>query len=64
MGKTVIVIGHICVIAGCYLVTWGINLLPVSNPTPLGIISKPLFWGLISIFGGICAIQNIIQSKK
>lgn len=55
-----IVLGHLLVIGGCYLVTWGINLLPVSNPTFAGILSRPLFWGLIAIFGGICAIKNSV----
>ena len=60
--KILAVFGHVCVIGGCYLVAWGINLLPVSSPTPLGILSRPLFWGLFSIFGGICA--NMHSSCK
>lgn len=47
--------GHACIVAGCFLVTWGIYLLPHSEPTLLHILGRPLFWGLISIFGGICA---------
>lgn len=47
--------GHFCLVVGCYLVAWGINLLPVSSPEPLDILTKPLFWGLISILGGVCA---------
>jgi len=50
-----IVFGHICVVLGCLLVTWGIYLLPYSKPVLLHIIARPLFWGLISIFGGVCA---------
>lgn len=53
--KWLALFGHACVVGGCYLVAWGIYLLPVSSPTPLGILSRPLFWGLFSIFGGICA---------
>ncbi|MBC7334544.1 MAG: hypothetical protein H5T85_08900 [Actinobacteria bacterium] len=49
------IFGHTCIVLGCYLVAWGVNLLPVSSPTPLDILTKPLFWGLFSIFGGICA---------
>jgi len=37
--------GHFCLVVGCYLVAWGINLLPVSSPEPLDILTKPLFWG-------------------
>jgi hypothetical protein len=31
--------GHACIIIGCYLVAWGINLLPVSSPDSIGIIT-------------------------
>lgn len=48
--------GHILVTAGCVLVTWGLYLLPHSEPTLFYIFLRPLFWGLFSIFGGICAI--------
>jgi hypothetical protein len=55
-GRTgLVVFGHVCIALGCFLVTWGIYLLPYSQPTALHIIARPLFWGLISIFGGICA---------
>ncbi len=49
-----LILGHIELIAGCYLTAWGINLLPVSTPTPVDILSKPLFWGLILIVGSGC----------
>lgn len=56
-GRTALLLfGHGAVIAGCYLVTWGIYLLPVSRPTPAFILGRPLFWGLFSILGGVCAI--------
>ena len=55
-GRTaLIVFGHACIVVGCMLVTWGIYLLPHSEPTLMHIFARPLFWGLISIFGGICA---------
>jgi len=55
-GRTsLIVFGHVCIVAGCALVTWGIYLLPHSQPVWQHIIFRPLFWGMISIFGGICA---------
>jgi len=53
--KGLALLGHICLIIGCYLVAWGINLLPISSPEPIDILTKPLFWGMISILGGICA---------
>ncbi|MBN2416067.1 hypothetical protein JXO52_09505 [bacterium] len=46
------------VVSGCLLVTWGIYLLPVSRPVLAHIIFRPLFWGLVTIFGGICAIYH------
>ena len=51
-----LVFGHSLVIVGCMLATWGLYLLPHSEPTLLHIFLRPLFWGLFSIFGGICAI--------
>jgi hypothetical protein len=54
--KAMVILGHACVVVGAYLITWGLYLLPVSTPSLLGIIGKPLFWGLFCLFGGICAI--------
>lgn len=53
-----IVFGHVCVIVGCFLVTLGIYLVPHSEPTLAHIFGRPLFWGLFSIFGGICALYH------
>ena len=50
-----LIFGHICIIVGCFLITWGIYLLPYSQPTLKYILTRPLFWGLISLMGGICA---------
>lgn len=50
-----LVFGHTTIVVGCFLVTWGIYLLPQSPPTFAHILGRPLFWGFISIFGGICA---------
>jgi hypothetical protein len=57
-GTGVIVFGHMCVLTGCILATWGFYLLPHSEPTVAGIFLQPLFWGFFSIFGGICAISH------
>lgn len=58
-GRTAtIVFGHVIIVLGCYMVTWGLYLLPHFEPTPRDIFGGPLFWGLISIFGGICAIYH------
>lgn len=53
-----IVLGHALVVMGCYMLTWGIYLLPYSQPIPAHIFGRPLFWGFITLFGGICAIYH------
>jgi uncharacterized membrane protein HdeD (DUF308 family) len=50
-----IVFGHTCIVLGCFLITWGIYLLPYSKPILSHIFTRPLFWGLFSLMGGICA---------
>lgn len=58
-GRTsVIVFGHVCVVVGCFLVTLGVYSLPSGKPTLALVFGQPLFWGLFSIFGGICAIYH------
>ena len=55
-GRTaLLVFGHTCIILGCFLITWGIYLLPYAKPTISHIFGLPLFWGLFSLMGGICA---------
>jgi len=51
-----IIFGHVVIIIGCYLVTWVIYLLPHTKPSIAHIFLGPLFWGLFSIFGGLCAL--------
>ena len=51
-----LVFGHTCIVIGAYLITWGILLLPHSEPTMAHIFGRPLFWGIFSLMGGICAI--------
>jgi hypothetical protein len=53
-----IIFGHTLVVIGCGLITLGIYLLPYSKPTLMHIFFRPLFWGLFSVFGGICAIYH------
>ena len=50
-----IVFGHTCIVMGCFLITWGIYLLPYCKPILAHILTRPLFWGIFSIMGGICA---------
>ena len=51
-----LVFGHSCIVIGAYLITWGIFLLPHSEPTLANIFGRPLFWGIFSLMGGVCAI--------
>ena len=64
----IIIFGHTCVVIGCYLITWGIYLLPHCKPIPAHIFGRPLFWGMFSLLGGVCAIYhgfcNCIVGKK
>ena len=53
-----IIFGHALVVMGSYMLTWGIYLLPYSKPIPSHIFGRPLFWGFITLFGGICAIYH------
>lgn len=51
-----LIVGHILLVIGCYFTAWGIYLVPKSSPTLKDIFARPLFWGLIIIFGGLCFI--------
>jgi len=51
-----LVFGHCCILTGAYLITWGLLLLPHMKPTFVAIFAGPLFWGIFSLMGGICAI--------
>lgn len=62
-----IIFGHLVIVAGCMLVTAGIYYVPMiaesiklnnGEISILYIFAMPLFWGLFSIFGGICAIYH------
>lgn len=53
-----ILFGHACVISGCFLIMWGIYLLPYSQPTLSHVFGRPLFWGLFSLMGDVCAIYQ------
>lgn len=52
----VLIFGHTCVVIGAYLITWGILLLPFSEPRMAHIFGRPLFWGIFSLMAGVCAI--------
>ena len=51
-----LVFGHCCIVIGAYMITWGILLLPYSEPKMMHIFGRPLFWGIFSLMGGVCAI--------
>ena len=51
-----LVFGHTCIVTGAYLITWGILLLPHSQPHIAHVFGRPLFWGIFCLMGGVCAI--------
>ncbi len=53
--RGLVIFGHICIVLGCFLITWGIYLLPYSRPVLLDIFARPLFWGMFCLLGGVCA---------
>ncbi len=72
--KGLVVFGHACIVVGCYLTAWGVRLAMVEGSAPnwLQVLGSPLFWGLFSIFGGICAnfhafcgcVQKMASDKR
>jgi hypothetical protein len=53
-----LVFAHTSVVIGAAMITWGIYLLPYSEPTLLHIVARPLFWGFVALLGGICSIYH------
>ena len=51
-----IILGHIAVIAGCYLFAYGMNVLlgKPSSPAHIFNFRGSVFWGLFAIMGGFC----------
>jgi len=56
--QATVLLGHVIVTCGCFLITYGIYLLPYAKPNLAHIFGLPLFWGLFCLFGGICAIYH------
>jgi hypothetical protein len=56
------VFSHICIVTGCFLITWGIYLLPYSQPTLSHIFFRPLFWGLFSLMAA--SVPTIMGSAS
>lgn len=62
-----VIFGHLTIVAGCMLTTAGLLYIPLMAEgikaggyqiTLAHIFGMPLFWGMFSIFGGICAIYH------
>ncbi len=56
--KVTVILGHMFIVIGCILVAWGVYLLPYTGASIIYVFIRPLFWGLISIFGGVCMIYH------
>ncbi|MBL8027580.1 MAG: hypothetical protein JNL74_14260 [Fibrobacteres bacterium] len=55
-----ILIGHIAVTIGAFVTAYGIYQVPFISvqPTAIQVLDLPIFWGLFTIFGGICMISH------
>jgi len=53
-----VIFGHACIVIGFMLITLGLYLLPYAKPTFSYVFGHPLFWGMFSTGGGICAIYH------
>ncbi|MDY0150803.1 MAG: hypothetical protein RBS43_00860 [Candidatus Cloacimonas sp.] len=53
--RAMIIFGHCLIVIGAYLITWGLYMLPSFKPVFQDIVLGPLFWGIFSLMGGICA---------
>jgi hypothetical protein len=53
-------IGHIAVVAGCFVLAFGIYQLPGMTEAPgiLEVLDLPIFWGMIALWGGQCMIKH------
>jgi len=56
--RATVLLGHVIVVCGCFLITYGIYLLPYAKPDLAHIFGMPLFWGQFCLFGGICTIYH------
>jgi hypothetical protein len=64
-GRTpLVVFGHACIVVGCLLITWGVYLVPHSQPTLLYTFTRPrLLYLVVSVlismhFVGVCGAKN------
>ena len=55
-----VILGHIAVITGCLLTTWGIYQIPFLTKAPgiAEVFDLPIFWGLFTLWGGNCMITH------
>lgn len=56
MAKKTLIFSCFLIVLGSLLLTWGVYLVPASKPTVTVVLTSPLFWGLLLISGGICAV--------
>jgi uncharacterized membrane protein len=50
----VLIVSHGLFIGGCYLLAAGINMVVKGRAHAKEILTRPLFWGLFMILGGLC----------
>jgi len=52
----VLIVSHVLLIGGCYLLASGISTVVKGRARPKEVLRSPLFWGLFMILGGLCMI--------
>jgi len=55
-----VLLGHLAITGGCLTVAYALYQLPFlpSAPTLVEVLDLPLFWGLFTVFGGVCMITH------
>ncbi len=55
-----VLLGHLALTAGALVTAWALYQLPFLTKAPdlIEVLDLPLFWGIFTIFGGVCMIQH------
>lgn len=56
LGSGAVVIAHILFILGVYVFSWGMMKLVKGSANAKAVLKSPVFWGLLMILAGFCAI--------
>jgi hypothetical protein len=58
--RLIVLLGHFAIAVGCLCATYGLCQIHFLSemPTVAQVLDMPLFWGLFSVFGGMCMIKH------